>query len=254
MKRSIKSLIGFAIGATDGEIGEVKEFYFDDHTWTVRYLIVETGGWLNNRKVLISPQALLEPNWNSKIFPINLSKDKIKNSPDVDTERPVSRQHEIEMYNYYPWTSYWGAGVWGGGMGVTGMMTDASEPFEDAVKREVNKDLQADFDTHLRSANKVTGYTIHAIDGKIGNVEDLIVDDTSWKLDYFEVDTGHWFPGKKVLISPDLVKEINWSNSEVILNISEAEVKKSPLYVPNDGVDEKYVTDLHNYYAKYTES
>ncbi|TDG36475.1 PRC-barrel domain containing protein [Pedobacter changchengzhani] len=254
MKRNIKSLIGFTMGATDGEIGEVKDFYFDDHSWTVRYLIVETGSWLNNRRVLISPEALLTPDWENKVFPVNLSKEKVKNSPNVDTENPVSRQHEIEMYNYYPWTSYWGTGIWGGGMGVTGMMTEASEPFEDAVKREVNKDIKevGAVDPHLRSTNMVAGYTIHATDGKIGDVDDFIVDDTSWKLDFFEVDTGDWFPGKKVLISPKLIKKISWDSSEVILRISVENVKNSPEYVPNKGVEEKYVGDLHNYYAKFT--
>lgn len=114
MKRNIKSLIGFTIGATDGEIGKVTEFYFDDETWTIRYLIVETGSWLFGRKVLISPIALLTPDWENKIFPINLTKEQIKNSPDIDTERPVSRQQELDMYAHYPWGTYWGSGFYAG--------------------------------------------------------------------------------------------------------------------------------------------
>ncbi len=247
MQRKIKSLIGFSIGATDGEIGEVKELYFDDLTWTVRYLIVETGSWLNNRKVLIAPQALLKPDWENKVFPVNLTKEQIKNSPDIDTEYPVSRQHEIEMYNYYPWTTYWG-----GGMGASGMMTEVNEPLVDAVKREnssENKDVTGD--VHLRSTDKVTGYAIHAVDGKIGDVEDFIVDETSWKIDFLEVDTGNWFPGKKVLISPKLVKEIKWDNAEVLLNISEADVKNSPEYKPSEAISESYAANLQNYYGKF---
>ncbi len=107
MKRSIKSLIGYTMGATDGEIGKVKEFYFDDESWTIRYLIVETGSWLSGRKVLISPDALLTPDWQQKVFPVNLTKKQIKNSPHIDTEKPVSRQQEMKLYEHYPWTSYW---------------------------------------------------------------------------------------------------------------------------------------------------
>src|SRR5665213_201202 len=172
MKRSIKSLVGYTMGATDGEIGKVKEFYFDDQSWTIRYLIIQTGNWLNGRKVLISPQALLAPDWKNEVFPINLTKEKIKNSPFVDTEKPVSRQHEIEMYEYYPWTNYWGGGIWAGGMGASGMMTQGSEPLIDAVRRANSTHTKDDnVDPHLRSTHKVRGYSIHAMDGKIGDVE-----------------------------------------------------------------------------------
>ncbi|MEO9147084.1 MAG: PRC-barrel domain-containing protein, partial [Ginsengibacter sp.] len=135
MKRSINSLIGYAIGATDGEIGKVKEFYFDDLTWTVRYLVVETGNWLNGRKVLLSPQALLTPDWKNEVFPINLTKENIKNSHNIDTEQPVSRHHELE-------TSYRGSGIWSGGMGDSGMMAPVHQPLAGAVGRENNRDTK----------------------------------------------------------------------------------------------------------------
>lgn len=83
MKRSITSLIGFGIGATDGKIGKVKAFYFDEATWTIRYLIVETGSWLCSRNVLISPVSLLTPDWENAFFYANLSMEQIKNSPDL---------------------------------------------------------------------------------------------------------------------------------------------------------------------------
>ena len=252
MKRNINSLIGYAIGATDGEIGKVKEFYFDDLTWTVRYLVIETGNWLNSRKVLLSPQALLTPDWKNEVFPINLTKEKIKNSPNIDTEKPVSRQHEIEMYEYYPWTSYWGGGIWAGGMGISGVMIQDHHPLAGAVKSENSIDTKdTDEDSHLRSTHNVTGYTKHAIDGKIGDVEDFIVDDTSWKLDFLIVDTGHWFPGKKALILPELVKEIKWDNSEVIINVSETDVKNSPEYDQGEVISESYAAKLQNYYGKF---
>ena len=254
MKRSINSLIGYAIGATDGEIGKVKEFYFDDLTWTVRYVIVETGNWLNGRKVLISPQALLAPDWKNEVFPINLTKEKIKNSPNIDTEQPVSRQHEIEMYEYYPWTSYWGSGIWSGGMGITGLMPQVHQPLAGTMRGESSRDNKdADSDPHLRSTHKVTGYTIQATDGKIGDVEDFIVDDTSWKLDYLVVDTGHWFPGKKVLISPKLIKEIDWDTSEVIIKVSEPDVKNSPEYKPGEAISESYTANLQNHYGNFVD-
>ena len=133
MKRSINSLIDYGINAKDGEIGKVKEFYFDDLTWTIRYLVVETGNWLNGRKLLISPQALLTPDWDNEVFPINLTEEKIENSLIIDTEQPVSRQQEIEIYEYFPWANYWEGGIRGGGMGVSEMMTQAHQSLAKTV-------------------------------------------------------------------------------------------------------------------------
>ena len=251
MKRSIKSLVGYTMGATDGEIGKVKEFYFDDQSWTIRYLIVETGNWLNGRKVLISPQALLAPDWKNEVFPVNLTKEKIKNSPNIDTEQPVSRQREIEMYEYYPWTSYWGGGLWGGGMGLSGVMIQ-DHHHSGEIRRE-NSTKDSDEDSHLRSTHNVTGYNIHAIDGKIGDVEDFIIDDTSWKVAYLVVDTGHWFPGKKVIISPKLIKNIEWDTSEIMVHVTQEDIKNSPEYQPDEAISESYEANLQNYYGNFVE-
>jgi sporulation protein YlmC with PRC-barrel domain len=119
MKRNINSLIGYSIEATDGKIGTVKDFYFDDETWTIRYLVVETGNWLSGRKVLISPVALIKKNWSNGLIPVNLTKEQIQNSPDIDTDKPVSRQQEA-MLNQHHFLEkllgkrliWWGDGHW----------------------------------------------------------------------------------------------------------------------------------------------
>jgi uncharacterized protein YrrD len=252
MKRSVNSVIGYAIGALDGEIGKVKEFYFDDVTWTIRYLIVETGSWLSGRKVLIATEALLKPRWDVSIFPVNLTKEQIENSPDIDTEKTVSRLQEIKLYEYYPWTSYWGKGLWTGDLGTTGMVLPIQDPLDIAVKKEIG-DIpvkETKVNSTLRSTNDVKGYTIHAIDGEIGDVADFIFDDSDWKISYMVVDTGNWFPGKKVLLFPDLIKEIKWVTSVVIVDTTVNSIKNSPKYDQHNPIDELYETELSNYYRK----
>jgi sporulation protein YlmC with PRC-barrel domain len=253
MKRTIKSLMGFTIGATDGEIGKVKDFYFDDVTWTIRYLVVETGSWLSNRKVLISPEALLQCDWTNETFPVNLTKEQIKKSPDIDTDQPVSRQQEMELYSHYSWTNYWGSSIWAGGMGTTGMMMPMSSvPMEEAVKNsQTSSGDKAHGDPHLRSVKNVEGYAIHALDDTIGDVEDFLVDDTNWTIQYIVVDTGNWLPGKKVTISPDWIKEINWAASEVTVNASVEQVKNSPEYDASKQVSTAYEASLKNYYGRF---
>ncbi len=250
MQRNVKSLIGFTMGATDGEIGKVVEFYFDDHTWTIRYLILNTGGWLLGRKVLISPTALREPDWKNKIFPVNLTKEQVKHSPDIDTEKPVSRQQELALYNYYEWPygDPVGAGFYGG-MGMLGM-AETRVPLEENLAIR-NKEGQ-NGDPHLRSTSEVIGYRIHATDGEIGDVEDFIVDE-NWKIRYLVIDTGNWFPGKKVLISPEWIQDVNWATSSVYVDVPVAAVKNSPEYDHSKPVQEPYETDLHQHYGKSIE-
>ncbi len=253
MKRSINSLAGYTIKGTDGEIGKVEEFYFDDRSSIIRYMVVKTGGWFSGKKVLISPEAFQKPDWKSKTFSVNLTQEKIKNSPDIDTDKPVSRQQEELMRGYYSWPGYYGYGMWGySGLGMWGY--PAVE--ESAVEKEMNQmkaTEHADDNPHLRSTHEVKGYHIHATDGDIGEVEDFIIDDATWKLEYLVVDTGHWFPGKKVLISPKLIKEIEWDTSEVFIKLSEANVKNSPEYDSGKAVSKSYAAHLQNYYMKFVE-
>lgn len=248
MKRNVKSLIGFTMGATDGEIGKVEEFYFDDETWTIRYLIVKTGGWLSGRKVLISPTALLTPDWENETFPVNLTKEQVENSPDIDTDKPVSRQHEMDLYDHYSWPygARIGTGFYGG-MGMMGMV-DSRIPLEESIAAQHTENNAGN--PHLRSTSELKGNTLQATDGKIGEVEDFIVDDTNWSIRFLVIDTGKWFPGKKVLISPLWIKEIKWETSTVVVDIPVDLIKNSPEYDPSMPMLETYETTLHIYYGR----
>lgn len=249
MNRSVKSLHHFTIAASDGNIGRVKEFYFDDHSWTIRYIVIETGNWLSGRKVLLSPQAITKTDGDNEAFTVNLTKDQIENSPDINTEQPVSRQQEMELYKHYPWTNYWEGTLWETGMGTTGMVTPLAAPLEEAIKSEEEiSGSKEKGDPHLRSTANVENYSIHATDGEIGDVEDFIVDETSWKLSFFVVDTGNWFPGKKVLISPEWIKKVEWETSSVHVNASVDNIKNSPEYDADKPIVKDYQNDLHNYY------
>jgi hypothetical protein len=97
MLRNMIDIEGFAIQATDGILGHVKDFYFDDESWVVRYFVVETGLWHANRRTLISPMAMGIPNWPEKLIPASLTQEQVRNSPDIDTDKPVPRQHQASV-------------------------------------------------------------------------------------------------------------------------------------------------------------
>jgi hypothetical protein len=128
MLRSVKSLEGFAIGATDGTFGKVNDIYFDDEAWVVRYLVVDTGTWLGGRDVLISPYSIGQPDWAGSVLPATISKQQIKDSPSLVTDKPVSRQYERSYLGYYGYPYYWGGmGLWGGGYYPGTYMTGMNE-------------------------------------------------------------------------------------------------------------------------------
>ena len=251
MKRSINSLIGYTIKGTDGEIGKVEDFYFDDRTSTIQYMVVKTGGWFSENKVLISPEAFQKPEWESEIFPVNLTKEKIKNSPDIDSDKPVSSQQEELMRGYYSWRPrYYGLGMYGyAGLGMWGYSSVELRTTEKEMKQIKDTEHTND-NPHLRSTQEVTGYDIHATDGDVGEVEDFIIDDVTWKIHFLVVETGNWFSGKKVLISPHWIKDVKWQEQNVTINHSKEEVKNSPEYDSSQPLNETYEHSLNDYYGK----
>src|SRR5580658_6958132 len=246
---------GYAIEASDGQIGTVSDFLFDDVSWLVRWLVVDTGNWLSGRKVLLPPSALGRLDAKEEEFSVKLTRQQVKDSPEIDTDRPVSRQMETSVYDYYGWSPYWGTGFYMGGLGYTPRSGMAS-PYLGARRREQEiADAQADRDdVHLRSVEAVTGYHIHARDGEIGHVEDFLVDDADWSIHYLIVSTKNWWPGKKVLISPRSAKTIDWSDRTVNLNVNRQRVKDSPIYEPSTRVDMDYEKQLHKHYGDFQPS
>ncbi|MGA3051597.1 MAG: PRC-barrel domain-containing protein [Chitinispirillaceae bacterium] len=229
MQHRISTMIGNVIRATDGDLGKVNEFYFDDAVWTIRYMVAETGSWLLGRKVLISLVALKKLDQQAHALLVNLSCAQVRNSPDIDTEKPVYRQHEEEIHKYYEWPMYWQGG-YGGTLGITPYpLFESSPPVE-------SPDSKRSDDPHLRSTRHVTGYHIHATDGEIGHVEDFIVDDETWAIRFLIVDTGNWLPGKKVFIVPSWIKKVNWADSSIYLDHPRDKVKNSPEFDSSDPI------------------
>jgi sporulation protein YlmC with PRC-barrel domain len=242
MLRTMKDLEGYAIQATDGDIGHVKDVYFDDQRWVVRYLVVETGQWLASRKVLISPIAIGRPDWAGKVLPVSITKEQVKGSPDIDTDKPVSRQHEMRYLGYYGYPNYWGGtGPWGnaltpnmilmnGSYGGLNAEENGGQPNLDSAGVETGRDQ--DGNPHLRSCKEVLRYQIEASDGGIGHVENLLIDEETWAIRYMIVDTSNWWLGHQVLISPQMVREVRWSDNTVAIKATQQAVKNAPPYDP----------------------
>lgn len=262
MLRSLKDLKGYAIRATDGDIGHVSDFYFDDSRWVVRYLLVETGSWLESRDVLISPIAIGHPDWSEKVLPVSITKAQVQNSPAVDTAKPISRQHEIRYLGYYGFPYYWGgAGLWGAGAFPGAMMvpgyvsgsyaaprTGLSDAENSLARAEAAK--HKDDDPHLRDCATVMAYHVEASDGDIGHVHDMLVDDETWAVRYIVVNTSNWWMGHLVLIAPQWISDVSWHDAAVSVNLTQQAVKDSPPYDPDKVIDREHEDALHGHYGR----
>ena len=235
------NLKGYKLSARDGTIGDVKEFYFDDESWAVRYLIADTGDWLTGRKVLISPCALDPARKEDKVIPVDLSRKQIEHSPSLDTDKPVSRQYELEYYPYYGWGGYWGGPyMWG----ASGYPERANNGWTASVHHT------ASGDPHLRSTHDVSGYTIRAEDGEIGHVADFVVDDEVWAIRYLIVDTSNWWAGKKVLLGTQWIERISREDSKVFINLTRDAIKQAPEYTEQALITRDYEEELHRHYNR----
>jgi hypothetical protein len=260
MLREVKQLHGAVLYARDGEIGKVDEILFDDAQWTVRYLVVDTGGWLTGRKVLIPPIALGVLDWDRHLLNVNLTRDQVEQSPPAETDKPVSRQWETDYHDYYLWPYYWGGmggfvgtmGGLSGGMELSVAQVASAEGEARSPQQEAEKRARDKGDVHLRSTKEVTGYGIVALDGHLGHVDDFIIDDKTWVIRYLAVDTRDWWPGKKVLLPPDWIGPTLWPERTVALavKVTRDQVRNGPEWHPHDPISPAFEAELSDYYAR----
>ena len=240
MLRRAKELNGYRLGGRDGEIGHAREFYFEDVNWTIRYLVADTGNWLTGRRVLISPFALDPVRQDDKIIPVELTKKQIEHAPSLDSERPVSRQYELEYYSFYGWPAYWdGSEAWGS----VGIPDRRSGKWSEVSRKHTD-------DPHLRSTQDAIGHTIQALDGEIGHVEDFVVDDETWIIRYLVIDTKNWLPGKRVLIATDWIERISWEDAKVFLSLTRDKIREAPEYTKDALITREYEENMHRHYNR----
>ncbi|MCJ7628808.1 MAG: PRC-barrel domain-containing protein, partial [Longimicrobiales bacterium] len=207
----------------------------------VRYLVADTGSWLDKRQVLIAPHALTAVDRDRHHIVVNLTKEQIEGSPSLDTDKPVSRQFEMAYFGYYDWPMYWsGPQMWGYYPHIV----------HDRAFRENATPDDGAWDPNLRSAGDVTGYHIQDAEGEIGHVDDFIIEDKTWAIRYLVIETGSWWSGKKVLISPKWIERISWSESRVFVSLSRETIKQSPEYTEESLVTRDYEAQLHRHYDR----
>jgi len=234
MLRSIKKIYGDKLGASDGEIGHVKDFYFDDRNWAIRYVVADTGSWLPGRKVLISPYSLGRLDQAHKILCVNLTREQIEKGPPIEAHKPISRQYEEEYYQYFGWPYYWqGDGLWG----ESGfpMLQLPPLPLQPSVKKRSRR-ARPDPDDHLRSTRAMNGYRLRSGKKIAGHVCDFMVDPASWAIRQLVIRTGNPFFGKEDMwVDMQNVTRISYEYSTVFAGSNQRDKSgPAPYSVPEE--------------------
>ena len=220
MLEGVKALVGFTVLATDGVIGKVRDVYFDDRYWIIRYAVVEMNPDMNRRSVLLAPVALKTPRWDEGVLPVSLSGEQVRKSPDIDANKPVSRQQETELSEYFGWPAMTGPAT-----PSLDERVDLPQPVDGSGMTHPERTRG---DPHLRSLNEVIGYRLQATDGDAGKVKDILINDTKWVIRYLVADAGRWILPKLVLISPEWVDQISWEEKRVRVDLDRRGVRGSP--------------------------
>jgi sporulation protein YlmC with PRC-barrel domain len=259
MLATVSELSDYTLEATDGEIGYIDELYFQQSEWQIRYLVIGLGNWFTRQHVLLVPDVVNRLDTDLKKIVFDLTRQQIKDSPDVLSQLPVSREKEMALHRYYQWQPYWmGHATEGITYGTNAVWPRVTSEVDDDLEQE--REVQAALaelgdeseETRpflLRSTREVSGYYIQAADGQIGHVEDFMVDIDHWRIRYLVVDTRNWLPGRKVLVAADWIQDIEWQSSEVRVALTKESIENSPEYQPGL-VSREYEAQLYAHYAQ----
>lgn len=248
MLRPARQLSTLALTAWDGPVGEIEDFYFDDLAWTVRYLAVRTGEWLEGRQVLLIPRAIKEIRWTEGTIHLDLSREQVAKSPPLEAEEPVSRQYQVDLHNYYNWPFYW-ANI--GPVGVAGPTLDVPVPVVTAEMADAVDEQGEEENRHLRSMEEVVGYEVAAKDGDAGTVSDFVINTENWTISYMMVDTSNWLQAERqVLLAPTWVEEIVWSTQQFSVDVTQELLEQSPEFDPADLIEREYEKRLYEHYSR----
>lgn len=241
---SVSDFKGASLHATDGDVGSLRDLYFDDDKWVVRYFIVETGPLIFGKEVLISPASVEALDSREAAIYVDLGVDEIKGSPSIDLRKPVSRREEERFLQYYNLTPYWaGPDIWASAAYARGL-----PPLEEAGPEIENANTPGESERRLRSCAEIHGYGVEGTDGSAGYVEDFLVEYQTCRIRYLVVDTHKLLPGKRVLVSPEWVEEIRWADRTVGVGLRTDVVRSALSYSGVTELDDEYERALHEHY------
>lgn len=249
-------LEGVTLRGTDGEIGTVQDLLFDADRWRIRYAVVKTGDWFEGRRILVAPSDLRLEQVVDRNLPVSIARERVAASPVFDMEAGLTPEQVQSLHNYYGWPFYWEGEADNAPIGPQGFLAsipliELSASIREQMPMEGLNDIgQTTQNPRLRSLNSMRGFSIRARDGEFGNVADFLFENEEWRIYYLVVDTGGWFGGRQVIVSPTWTEVVNWDQSQVSMDLKQETIAHSPEYDPNTPLTRDFETNLYDHYGK----
>lgn len=236
-------IIGCTAQAIDGKAGSIHDILFDDDSWKVRYLVVRSGVWLEERMVLIPPQAFLYATEGAHEVHVTLSCDQIRQSRSLEADPPFYLQRQIDAATTAPtlWMTY--GSLYDPVIPLYGPALMQAPPEGADVKRE-----KPDYDPHLRSVREISGYQLEDADGEAGQLVGFLVDNEVWALRYVVIQTGSWFAKQQRLLTVSHISAINWERRTLTTSLHRERIAASPEYADALLLDPAFENRLLQYY------
>lgn len=235
-------LKNYRLIAADGEIGSINDIFFEPDGWQVRYLLVDTGQWLDSRKILVSPIAIGMIHEQDKSIDIELTKWQLASSPIITDSTNITRQYEERYFRHFNWTPYWQAGAGEAGFfsGFNGQLSHAHTGATDN-----------DRDNNLHSESELRAFTIASRDNTVGVVKQLVVDSYYWLVRYLLVDTENWLPSDRILLSPEWIYEVDWAGNNVNMDLDREAIKSAPSFDRVKNINRDYERALFRHFGMH---
>ncbi|MET0357553.1 MAG: PRC-barrel domain-containing protein [Cellvibrio sp.] len=257
MMHTLSDLTGFSLHATDGNIGSVRDFYFDDRRWVIRHLVVEIGSALKSHKVLLSPAVIKHLNREEKTITVDMSVSEVENSPHINIERNSFTQYEIDYLSYYGYAFYWGNNLQNSlssddeaGALPADNPADKSDAKAEDIFLAIDSVRRKYGDRHLRSCHEIVDYHIQAIDGEIGHLQSMLIDEDTWTIQYCIANTSNWWFGHQVLITPQAITDVSWGSTKIYVDMTQQQVKEAPVFDPSAPANRERELGVYLHYGR----
>jgi hypothetical protein len=226
MLRSVRDLVGYTVAARDGRCGELRDMYFDDRLWILRYWEVDAGAAASALR--LSPQAVTAIADKARQFHVRMCREQLQRGPGVDSDpgltHPLDAEGGLRRERD-------GGNLWSlAGLPLSELLAPAVEAAELPATPAHPERFGLERDLRLRSSAEVIGYGVAARDGPIGHVADFLIEPATWQVRMVVVDTHTRLADRPVLLPPMWVDDFDDAARQLRFRVSRDAVQSSPHY------------------------
>jgi hypothetical protein len=221
MLKNVDTFKNNEVHASDGMIGIIRDLYFDTQDLILKFMVIDTQSWLENREILISPESVKRFNWDRNKFDLGLLKRRIEQSRVISIDEPAGPGGRKQSREYYFLSTYWDSERAGGNL------------------------------AHLLKDSELKRFDICLSDGRIGGTAGIIIEESTWKVEFIIVDADSMEAGKLVPLPAGWINRIDPKEGIIHVDLNKEDILNAPTFPAEELEDESNEKALYNYYSRH---